>query len=104
VLDHLGVEVESTAEVAAATTRLSAAGMVTTVENDTTCCYALQDKTWVRDPDGNEWEAFVVLEDNLPEASACCNTEQTTATQKQPAASVCCGADQTTAVQISARN
>jgi lactoylglutathione lyase len=41
----------------------------------TNCCYAIQDKTWVTDPDGNEWEAFVVLEDNLPEteqAIGCC--------------------------------
>ncbi|MCA1603188.1 MAG: glyoxalase/bleomycin resistance/dioxygenase family protein, partial [Acidobacteria bacterium] len=37
----------------------------------TNCCYATQDKTWVRDPDGNEWEAFVVLRDNLPETAAC---------------------------------
>jgi hypothetical protein len=36
-------------------------------EMQTTCCYAVQDKTWVSDPDGNEWEVFVVLEDNLPE-------------------------------------
>jgi hypothetical protein len=43
----------------------------------TDCCYATQDKTWVHDPDGNEWEAFVVLKDNLLEvagASACCGT------------------------------
>ena len=33
----------------------------------TTCCYAVQDKAWVNDPDGNEWEVFVVLEDNLAE-------------------------------------
>jgi lactoylglutathione lyase len=41
----------------------------------TDCCYATQDKTWVKDPDGNEWEAFVVLKDNLPEKNtggACC--------------------------------
>jgi hypothetical protein len=42
----------------------------------TECCYAKQDKTWVHDPDGNEWEAFAVLQDNLPETSttsaACC--------------------------------
>src|SRR5919199_6797585 len=37
----------------------------------TSCCYAVQDKTWVADPDGNEWEAFVVLEDNLPETTPC---------------------------------
>jgi hypothetical protein len=45
----------------------------------TNCCYAIQDKTWVSDPDGNEWEVFVVLEDNLPEARgvesiSCCDT------------------------------
>jgi hypothetical protein len=43
---------------------------------DTNCCYANQNKTWVKDPDGNEWEAFVVLEDNLAEqevtSEACC--------------------------------
>ena len=50
-------------------------GLVTRDEMQTSCCYALQDKTWVRDPDGNEWEAFVVLEDNLPETAPCeCGT------------------------------
>ena len=60
VMDHLGVEVESTAEVDAATARLSELGLFTLPENDTTCCYALQDKVWVADPDGNDWEVFVV--------------------------------------------
>jgi lactoylglutathione lyase len=40
----------------------------------TNCCYALQDKTWVADPDGNQWEAFVVLEDNTEQTSMCCGT------------------------------
>ncbi len=50
-------------------------GLYTRDEMQTDCCYAIQDKTWVTDPDGNEWEVFVVLEDNLPEkenAGACC--------------------------------
>jgi hypothetical protein len=51
-------------------------GLITRDEMQTECCYALQDKTWVRDPDGNEWEAFVVLQDQLPEKpqqeGACC--------------------------------
>ena len=38
----------------------------------TNCCYAIQDKTWVNDPDGNEWEVFVVKEDNLAESPVCC--------------------------------
>jgi len=46
-MDHLGVEVETTGEVAAATARLSAAGLATATEQDTTCCYAVQDKVWV---------------------------------------------------------
>jgi len=39
------------------------------------CCYAIQDKSWVRDPDGNEWEVFVVLKDNLPESNMCCSSD-----------------------------
>ena len=57
--------------------RWAEAGLVTRDEMQTDCCYATQDKTWVHDPDGNEWEAFVVLKDNLPEtagAVSCCST------------------------------
>ena len=43
---------------------------------DTNCCYAIQDKSWVNDPDGNEWEVFVVKEDNLPDTSMCCLTDE----------------------------
>jgi hypothetical protein len=45
---------------------------------ETNCCYALQNKTWVSDPDGNEWEAFVVLEDDLPTTTMCCAPGATT--------------------------
>jgi catechol 2,3-dioxygenase-like lactoylglutathione lyase family enzyme len=103
-LSHLGIQVSSTEDVLALREKWLAAGLLTRDELQTDCCYALQDKTWVRDPDGNEWEAFVVLEDNLPKAGACCGTDQATAEHRVPAASVCCGADQTPAVQISARN
>jgi hypothetical protein len=51
--------------------RWNEAGLVSRDEMQTNCCYARQDKAWVRDPDGNEWEVFVVLEDNLAETSAC---------------------------------
>lgn len=103
-LSHLGIQVSSTEDVLALRQKWAAAGLLTRDEMQTDCCYALQDKTWVRDPDGNEWEAFVVLEDNLPKASACCGNDQPNAEHDVPAASVCCGADQTPAVQISARN
>ncbi len=75
-LSHLGIQVASTADVLATRQRWGAAGLLTRDEMQTNCCYATQDKTWVRDPDGNEWEVFVVLEDNLPETAPCaCSTE-----------------------------
>ena len=74
-LSHLGLQVASTADVLAVRERWADAGLVTRDEMDTNCCYARQDKTWVHDPDGYEWEVFVVLEDNLAETSMCCVTD-----------------------------
>src|SRR5918911_2170357 len=74
-LSHLGIQVASTDDVLAIRERWTDAGLLTRDEMQTNCCYALQDKTWVRDPDGNEWEVFVVLEDNLAETTACCDTD-----------------------------
>lgn len=73
-LSHLGIQVGSTEDVMAMRQRWKEAGLTTRDEMQTSCCYAVQDKTWVTDPDGNEWEVFVVLEDNLPEnqSSVCC--------------------------------
>lgn len=75
-LSHLGIQVESTEDVLALRDRWKEAGLTPREEMQTTCCYALQDKAWVYDPDGNEWEVFVVLKDNLPEAKSndatCC--------------------------------
>lgn len=83
-LDHLGVEVEEGEEVTAATARLQESGLVTFEENDTTCCYAVQDKVWVHGPGNEPWEIYVVKSDAdamgagsaidsaAPEASACC--------------------------------
>src|SRR5690625_4915850 len=58
-LDHLGVEVADTGTVHAATERLSALGLFTQVEDDTTCCYATQDKVWVHGPGREPWEVYV---------------------------------------------
>ena len=74
-LSHLGIQVASTEDVLAVRERWQAAGLVPRDEMQTNCCYALQDKSWVQDPDGNEWEVFVVLEDNLAETTACCTTD-----------------------------
>jgi catechol 2,3-dioxygenase-like lactoylglutathione lyase family enzyme len=62
-MDHLGVEVETTEEVAAATARLAAEGMATATEEDTACCYAVQDKVWVTGPGAEPWEVYVVKGD-----------------------------------------
>ncbi|MFE3589061.1 ArsI/CadI family heavy metal resistance metalloenzyme [Streptomyces niveus] len=62
-LDHLGVEVETAEQVTAATTRLRDAGLATFEENDTSCCYALQDKVWVHGPGREPWEVYVVKAD-----------------------------------------
>ncbi len=59
-LNHLGIQVGSTAAVEEAAARLKTAGLATFAERDTDCCYALQDKVWVTDPNGYRWEVFVV--------------------------------------------
>jgi catechol 2,3-dioxygenase-like lactoylglutathione lyase family enzyme len=74
-LNHLGIEVPSTDEVAAATRRLAAQGLVTEVEEATTCCYAVQDKVWVSDPDGAPWEVYTVLADAPLETDPGCGVD-----------------------------
>ncbi|NMO93060.1 ArsI/CadI family heavy metal resistance metalloenzyme [Actinomycetospora sp. TBRC 11914] len=64
VMDHLGVEVGTTAEVDDATARLDELGLFTQVEDDTTCCYARQDKVWVHGPGNEPWEVYTVKEDS----------------------------------------
>jgi hypothetical protein len=97
-LNHLGVEVESTDEVAMAQARLSAAELPTAAEEQVSCCYAVQDKVWVDGPGGEPWEIYTVLSDTEtpggdlraadPSDAACC------ATRPDPAAtgagSSCC--------------
>jgi catechol 2,3-dioxygenase-like lactoylglutathione lyase family enzyme len=86
-MDHLGVEVEETEQVTAATRRLTDAGLATFEENDTSCCYALQDKVWVHGPGQEPWEVYVVKadadtlgrsQDGLPAAAECCAPPGTT--------------------------
>ena len=74
-LSHLGLQVETSGEVLELGKRWTENGLTILDEMQADCCYALQDKTWVQDPDGNRWEVFVVLE-NTQEienaTSACC--------------------------------
>jgi catechol 2,3-dioxygenase-like lactoylglutathione lyase family enzyme len=62
-LNHLGVEVESTDDVAATQRRLANEGLPTATEDEVSCCYAVQDKVWVDAPDGEPWEIYTVLSD-----------------------------------------
>lgn len=62
-INHLGIEVDDAETVARMDAYLREAGLKTLVEDDVTCCYARQDKTWVQDPNGHSWEFFFVRED-----------------------------------------
>jgi len=92
-INHLGVEVSSTDEVAAATAALTGRGMACDVEEATTCCYAVQDKVWVDGPDGARWEVYTVLADapgpeGLGGDERCCTPDLVEATTS--AAPACC--------------
>lgn len=72
---HFGIQVASTEDVNLAKQQFEAAGLSTFSEEDTACCYAVQDKVWIEDPDGNAWEVFVVKADASvmrETSSACC--------------------------------
>jgi catechol 2,3-dioxygenase-like lactoylglutathione lyase family enzyme len=93
-MDHLGVEVETTDEVTAATARLSAEGLATATEQDTACCYAVQDKVWVTGPGQEPWEVYVAKGDadvlDKPADSACCAPAASTTDAAPASASACC--------------
>jgi catechol-2,3-dioxygenase len=63
-LNHLGVEVESADEVAAAEARISGAGIETTGVADAVCCFADKTETWMQSPEGARWEWYVKTGDN----------------------------------------
>ena len=96
-VSHFGIQVESTDDVLEARNRFEGLGLKTFVEEDTSCCYAVQDKVWIEDPDGNSWEVFVVKADapvmgEMPkmgdQSAACC--VPVVGISKKPAASNCC--------------
>ena len=94
-INHLGVEVASTEEVSAATSFLAQQGMETDVEEQTTCCFALQDKVWVDGPDGAHWEVYTVLADANDSESIggderCCTSESVVLTTAGASPSGCC--------------
>lgn len=95
-INHLGVEVETVDAVEAELTRLGVAGLATTEERDTTCCYARQDKFWVKNtPNAERWEFYAVREHSetfsgsSPDtASDCCGGN--TSLELTPTTSACC--------------
>jgi catechol 2,3-dioxygenase-like lactoylglutathione lyase family enzyme len=103
-MDHLGVEVETTDLVASATTRLADVGLATRVEDNTTCCYAVQDKVWVTGPGSEPWEVYTVTGDARPELEGktsldladvagdggCCTTGATLDPNAKQTAAACC--------------
>jgi catechol 2,3-dioxygenase-like lactoylglutathione lyase family enzyme len=89
---HFGIQVASSADVREARERFEEAGLITASEEDTTCCYAVQDKVWVEDPDGNSWEVFVVKEDApimKATSSSCCGPVEAARDEAAPATSCC---------------
>ncbi|PXY34992.1 ArsI/CadI family heavy metal resistance metalloenzyme [Prauserella endophytica] len=75
VMDHLGVEVDTSGEVVAAGERLAGEGLDTLTESGTTCCYALQDKVWVHGPGQEPWEVYTVKADSqsFGQPEGCCS-------------------------------
>ncbi len=97
-LNHLGVEAETASEVTAAQARLAGASLDTLLQQNTECCYAVQDKVWVNDPDGAPWEWYTVLADS-PQAgsvspanagdSACCTPSMQSSDSGHPITACC---------------
>lgn len=97
---HFGIQVAATDDVVEAKTRFEAQGLKTFTEEDTSCCYAVQDKVWIEDPDGNSWEVFVVKGEAAvmgeapalkTDASSCCTpVGLSQKPEVKPSASTCC--------------
>lgn len=97
-IDHLGIQVEDTAELGEVYGRLRQAGGPLLDQGETTCCYAKSEKTWIRDPEGIAWETFLttgespvygddIAATDVPK-SACC--AKTPAAEAAPAKTACC--------------
>ncbi len=96
---HFGVQVATTEDVMEARGRFEAQGLKTFTEEDTACCYAVQDKVWIEDPDGNAWEVFFVKGDapvmgegpeRRADAASCCAPSDAGAGTKEKSGG-CCG-------------
>ncbi|VEF47505.1 thiol lyase [Bacillus freudenreichii] len=66
-INHFGFQVASMGELKKHKKRIEKQGFFSRDEYDTTCCYARQDKFWITDPDGHQWEFFFTKEEVEPE-------------------------------------
>jgi len=105
-IEHLGIQVEDEAELAEVYGRLKEAEGPVLEEGATTCCYAKSTKSWISDPTGIAWEAFLTTGEHTTygdsalirrpetgEATACCGPKPDLSTAKadEPAKAPCCG-------------
>jgi catechol 2,3-dioxygenase-like lactoylglutathione lyase family enzyme len=67
-VEHLGLRLASSQALETVRVRLAEAGLIRKEQNRTTCCHAVQDKVWARDPDGNDWEFYELIQDLQPPA------------------------------------
>ncbi len=96
-LNHLGVEVDTTAEVTAETERLTALGREVEIEDGVVCCHAEQDKVWARDPAGLRWEVYAITDDNPPApASSLISLDESGEARLGENAEACCSEAATT--------
>ena len=99
-LNHLGVEVENSDLVTEATQRLQSVGLLTDLEENTTCCFAVQDKVWVHGPDAEPWEVYTVLADapvmhpvpaaGVAESTCCTSATEAVTVGAAAAPTTCC--------------
>jgi catechol 2,3-dioxygenase-like lactoylglutathione lyase family enzyme len=87
---HFGVQVKSTGEVMTKLAAMTRAGFGSRTEEGVGCCYAIQDKVWFEDPDGNHWEVFVVTQADIPEHSRPAEAAPTEAAHAEGAQGSCC--------------
>jgi lactoylglutathione lyase len=87
-LNHIGVEVESSEDVAAVIARTQAVGMAQEIQENTSCCFAVQDKTWIKGPE-NDWEFYAVLGD-APSMSCGAEAADAALETVSAAQSTCC--------------
>jgi catechol 2,3-dioxygenase-like lactoylglutathione lyase family enzyme len=99
-VDHIGVQVDSRAELDELSGRLKAAGESTFDEEAVSCCYAKGDKTWVNDPAGVRWETFFTFGEATTYGEDSKAEPQGAILEQSASAAACCGASAKPVVEI----